>query len=245
MSELPLAEELGRVYAQMSGFVLSEKTIEISLHLVTSLALETFDGSIGAGVTLIDGDGRKTSAGATNELVAEADDLQYRLNEGPCLTACGQLALVRMDDVQTDSRWPRWREAAQDLGVRSTLSAPLVFQGRALGAVKVYGREAGCFDERSDVLLGRFADQAAILLTNVSGLSGVDSQDQADRLSDRLRQALRARNSIALASGILMERHGVSEEAAFLRLVESARVAGRELVAEAAEVIESATREVE
>jgi AmiR/NasT family two-component response regulator len=78
----------------------------------------------------------------------------------------------------------------------------------------------------------RYADQAAILLANVASL------EQASRLSENLQQALRARNVIAMASGILMERHQLSEEQAFLRLVEGARASGHELVAEATRLID-------
>lgn len=233
VSEMPLAEELGRVYAQMAGLLLSEETVQTALDLVTSLALETIPGAGGAGVTLMDGDGHKTSAGATSALVARADDLQYQLDEGPCLTACRTQQVVRIDDLEHDDRWPQWREAALPLGLYSTLSAPLVSQGRALGAVKVYGQQPSAFSAHNELLLGRFGDQAAILLANVATL------DRADRLSEQLQEALRARNAIALANGILMERHSLTEEQAFLRLVEQARAGQHELVDQAADVIRS------
>lgn len=109
MSDLmPLAEELGRLYARMSGLLLSEETVQTALNLVTTLAVETIPGSTGAGVTLIDSNGRKTSAGATSELVTSADDLQYQLGEGPCWTAWARQEVVRIDDLEVDARWPRW-----------------------------------------------------------------------------------------------------------------------------------------
>jgi len=145
--------------------------------------------------------------------------------------------LVRVDDLEHDERWPRWRTAALPLGVRSSLSSPLISQGRALGAVKIYGDRPGAFSAAHEALLRRFADQAAILLANVSSL------DQAEQLSESLQSALRTRNLIALASGIVMERHGLTEEQAFLELVASARREQRELVDEASAIIASSTRE--
>ena len=44
---------------------------------------------------------------------------------------------------------------------------------------------------------------------------------------------------IALASGVLMERHGLNQEQAFLRLVENARRQQQELVDEATTVLDS------
>lgn len=229
---MPLGEELSRVYARMSGVLLSEETVDTALDIITSLALDTVEAAVAAGVTLLDENGDKKSAAATSDLAARADALQYELDEGPCLTASLTRQTVRVDDLEQDDRWPRWREAALPLGVRTCLSSPMVSQGRVLGAIKVYGGEPGSFAGRSERLLPRYADQAAILLANLTTL------EQASRLSENLQQALRARNVIALANGILMERHQLSEEQAFLRLVESARAAGRELVAEATHVID-------
>jgi GAF domain-containing protein len=213
--------------------------VQTALDLVTSLALETIPGAVGAGVTLVDSEGHKTSAGATSALVALADDLQYQLDEGPCLMAWASREVVRIDDLQHDERWPRWRAAALPLGLHSALSAPLISHGETLGAVKVYGQQPDVFSAPNAVLLSRFGDQAAILLANMATL------DRADRLSDRLQEALRARNSIALANGILMERHTLSEEQAFLRLVEQARSGQHELVDEAAQVTGSTARTTE
>jgi GAF domain-containing protein len=234
---MPLAEELSQVYARMSGLLLSEETVQTALDLVTSLALETIDGVVGAGVTLIGTDGHRQSAAATSPLVARADALQYELDEGPCLTAWADHVQVRIDDLQTEERWPGWRRVALPLGLRSSLSTPLRTQGRVLGALKVYGEQAGAFDDRSAVLAARFAAQAAILLANVSTL------DQAERLSVSLQGALRTRNVIALANGVLMERYHLTEEQAFLRLVDSARAGRRELVDEATSVIRSTSPE--
>jgi GAF domain-containing protein len=234
---MPLAEELQKVFARMSGLLLAEEAVQTALELVTALAVETIDAASGAGVTLIDPQGVKVTAAATSDRVGRADDLQYQLEEGPCLSAVAQLELIRVDDLERDERWPRWRAAALPLGVRSSLSAPLISQGRALGAVKVYGDQPGTFSSAHESLLRRFADQAAILLAEVSSL------DRAERLSESLQNALRTRNLIALASGILMERRGLTEEQAFLQLVESARREQRELVDEATAVIESSARE--
>lgn len=230
--QMPLDEELGRVYARMSGLLLSEETVETALDIITSLALDTVTGAVAAGVTLLDENGHKKSAAATSDVAARADALQYALDEGPCLTASATGQLVRIDDLQQDDRWPRWREAALPLGLRSCLSAPMTSQGRLLGAIKVYGLEPGAFAGSSESLVPRYADQAAILLANLTTL------EQASRLSANLQQALRARNVIALASGVLMERHQLSEEQAFLRLVEAARMAGHELVNEASRIVD-------
>jgi GAF domain-containing protein len=238
---MPLAEELSRVYARMSGLLLSDETVQTALGLVTALALETIPGAIGAGVTLLGQagtvDGQERSSGSTSALVARADELQYQLGEGPCLTACEQDVLVRIDDLEQDLRWPRWRAEVLPLGLRSSLSAPLDAQGPTSGALKVYGDHPEAFDQAGENLLTRFAEQAAILLANVTAL------DQAERLSESLQRALRTRNLVALATGVLMERHHLTEESAFLRLVGISRRQQRDLADGAATVVSSTSPE--
>src|SRR3954454_20880036 len=129
----------------MSGLLLSHETVTTALGLVTSLALETVPGSVGAGITLVDESGRRSSA-ATDDRVERADALQYEHDEGPCLAATAIRQVVRVDDVAEDRRWPRWAAAVQPLGLRAALSAPLVAGDRGLGAMKVYSDRPRAFD---------------------------------------------------------------------------------------------------
>jgi GAF domain-containing protein len=211
--DLPLTEELSAVFARMSGLLLSEETVSTAVRLVTSLAQDCIPGTVGAGVTLIDEWGGRSTSAASDPVVERADSIQYELDEGPCLSAWGQRMLVRIDEVEADPRWPRWCRAVQPLGLRSAMSAPLVAGDRPLGAIKVYARQPGAFDTRAEHLLMMFGAQAAILLANVQ------SSEIARRLSDGLKDALRGRDLIATAKGVLMAREGITEEPAFTMLV--------------------------
>jgi GAF domain-containing protein len=235
-SQLPLAEELAGVFARMSGLLLTRETVETVLGLLTSLTLETVRGGDGAGVTLLDERGHRTTSAATDPLVDRADALQYEYDQGPCLAAAAARHVVRVDDLSTDPRWPRWATAAAALGLRAALSAPMVVGDRSLGAVKVYAREPGAFDGRAEQVLPRFATQAAILVANVQSL------ERAERLSDELRQAVRSRDVVSMAKGVLMARHGVDEDAAFGMLLGLARQDGAELRRTAGAVVDSAVR---
>ena len=214
---LPLADELSVVYARMSGLLLSEETVGTAVELITALAADAIPGAVGAGVTLIDERGGRTTSGASDPVVEKADSMQYELDEGPCLVAWEQRALVRVDEIGSDGRWPRWSQAVEPLGLHASLSAPLVAGDRSLGAVKVYARRPGAFDRHAEHLLVMFAAQAAILLANVQ------SVDCARRLGDGLKDALRCRDLIATAKGIVMARDGIAEEAAFAVLVAGAQ----------------------
>jgi GAF domain-containing protein len=235
-TSMPLADELTAVFASMSGLLLSEETVASALGLIGSLALDTVPGAVGAGATLVDARGRKRSSGATDERVEKADDLQYRLNEGPCLAATAARQLIRLDDIERDRRWPRWATGAAQLGLRAAMSAPLVAGTEALGALKVYAEQPGTFDGRSEQLLTMFAAQAAILVANMQ------SYENAHRLSDGLRTAIRSRDVVSMAKGVLMGREVVDEDTAFGLLVARADQSGTTLSEAARAVVDSAVR---
>lgn len=233
---LPLADELAAVYARMSGVLLSEETVSTALQLVTALALETVPGSVGSGVTLIDDRGRPTSAASTDALVEQADALQYELDEGPCLSAWAQRAVVRVDDTAAEHRWSRWCGEVQPLGLRSALSTAMVAGDIALGAIKVYARVPDAYDARSEHLLTLFAAQAAILLSNVQ------THERAQQLSDGLKDALTSRDVIGQAKGILMGQDGIDADTAFALLAAASKRENRKLRDVAQDLVESVER---
>jgi GAF domain-containing protein len=238
-ADLPLADELAQLAARMSPLLLTAETVAAAVQTLTSLAQEAIPVATGAGASLIDDEGTRTSTGATSAVVVTVDDAQYRMDEGPCLTAWAERRVVRVDDLGTDLRWPRWAEAVRFLRVRSVVSAPLVAQGLALGAVKVYSDVSGAFDERTERLLSGFADAAAVLLANVVSL------DNERRLSARLQQAIQDRDTLQLAKGMVMQRDGVSEQTALRSLIGQADSGGRPVQELAASIVGTAIRRVD
>jgi GAF domain-containing protein len=207
-----VADGLAAVLAQLGGVVLSTETLETAVALVTRLAAVTLPSTAGAGVTLVDSRGRRTTA-ASDTLVAEADALQYGFDSGPCLTAWSDQVTVRIDDLTVEDRWPRWTAAAAELGIRAMVSLPLVAEGVSVGAIKVYSREPGVYDAQAEQVLALFAQQAAVLLVNMLTLT------DARRLSAQLSDALQRRDLIGQAKGVLIARGASDEEMAFAMLV--------------------------
>lgn len=221
----------------MSGLLLSRETVDTVLRLITALVLEAIPTGAGAGVTLVDPQGHKTSAAATDPLVERADALQYELGEGPCLAAWAGRSVVRVDDVASDHRWPRWAGQAQGLGLLAALSAPLVAGDTSLGAMKIYSTaEAGAFDSHAERLLTMFAAQAAILVSNIQ------SQESARRMSEQLKTALRGRDVIGQAKGILMSSREVDSDTAFALLASMSRRENKKLQDVAADLVNATGR---
>ncbi len=233
--DLPLSDELAAVSARMSGFLLSEETVESALALISALARDTIPGSTGAGVSIMDEE-RKRSSGSTDERVRAADSLQYELDQGPCLAATAQHGLVRIDDLADDRRWPRWSEAVLPLGLRAAMSTALVAGDQSLGAIKVYADEPRAFDRRSEQLLTLFAAQAAMLVAHVQRYEG------SKRMSEALRQAIESRDVVSMAKGILMGRHAIDEDAAFGMLLARSEQDGSTVAEASAGIVDSVVR---
>jgi GAF domain-containing protein len=221
--------ELAALLARMGAVVMSTETIDTTVELVTSLAVETLPGTIGAGVSLVDARGKRSVA-ASNAMVERADRLQYELDDGPCLTAARERVTVRIDDVRTEPRWRRWTAVA---GVRSMLSVPLVAAGTAIGAIKVYSSEPSAYDAHAEHILELFARQAAILLANAQTLA------DARQLNVQLTEALQSRDIIGQAKGILLAQGAVDDGAAFAMLVKASQRANTRLHAVARQIVDS------
>jgi GAF domain-containing protein len=230
-----VGDELAAVHARLAGVLLTEQTVETALQLITSLAKDTLPGSLGSGVTLMRADGSPATSAATEPLVETLDQLQYQLGEGPCLTAWSCTAIVRSDDLAAEERWPTWSRRAADVGMRSVLSTPMEAGGATWGAVKVYSATADAYDERGEDLLRRFADQAAIFVSNVH------LSQSAQRISDELKATLRSRDVIAKATGIMMARRSMDSDRAYRQLLWLARRARMPLSELAERIVASPT----
>ncbi|MFX1756347.1 GAF domain-containing protein [Rhodococcus sp. As11] len=225
----PTPDAWAAVFARMAGVLLSEQTVTTVLELITSLAKDTLPGTDGSGITLVDETSNRSTSAATGRMVEHLDALQYELGEGPCLTAIRDVVAVRVDDLEVEERWPDWSRRAVELGMSSSLSVPLQYAGEMMGALKVYSTRPRVYTSDSEDILGRFADQAAILLANMHTLTA------AEALNERLLRALRDRDLIATAKGIVMLRENLEADRAAQRLLESSvqrRIPVREVAAE-------------
>ncbi len=225
--------ELTAVLAQMGAVVLSVETVDTTIELVTTLVTRTVPGTTGAGVTLVDDRGKRTTA-ASDPLVEQADALQYQFDSGPCLTAWRDQMSIRIDDTSSETRWPQWTAAVAGLNVRAVLSVPLRTGAAAIGAMKVYSAQPNAYDARAEQLLELFAKQAAILLANTQTLS------DARRLSAELTQALNNRDLIGQAKGVLIAQGAADGQAAFTMLAAASQRSNTKVHDVARQVVASA-----
>jgi GAF domain-containing protein len=214
-------QELARDLARIEGMLPNPKAATEAVRRLAEVARDLVPSATGAGVSLIDEHGRCSTAAATDEVVDTLDALQYELGEGPCLKAWDTTTLQRVDDTAVDGRWPHWSRPAAEAGIRSVLSVPLVFRGRDLGAMKVYAAAPHAFTEHEERLLELLAGAAATLL------GAARAPEDLHQLGSSLKATLESRQNVQLATGMLMERHGIDRRSAHARLVAVSREQGR------------------
>jgi GAF domain-containing protein len=207
MSKLDISSELLDALHQLSSLLDTEDALEKTLNTVVDLSVATLPGCDGAGVTLRV-KGKDTTAAASDEYTLEIDRIQYSSNEGPCVAAVEDGEFKQIASVSEETRWPEFCRRAAEKGFRSSLSLPLKLDG-TVGALNIYAKTENAFDEKAIAVAGVFAKQATIALHNAQ------TYNAARRVADQLNEALKTRDMIGQAKGILMEREGVSEDEAF------------------------------
>ena len=222
VQKLPL-DELSTTIARIKGLLLTEEKVDQAVQLLAKAIKDSVPGTVGAGVSLLDSSGHRTSTGTTDRVARQADALQYELGDGPCLTAWAAEQTILVDDVRTDPRWPEWSAAVTGLPIRSVVSAPLVTGKECIGALKIYAALPSVYDEGTARLLELFAAPAATLLANIQ------STEAPHRISENLQASLYSRDVVNRACGVLMERHSISHEQALRNLMRQAKAASSTL----------------
>ena len=226
-----LASSLGNLSALLSGHA----ALETTLVRVATLAVQAIPGAEGAGLTLLEKD-RPQTVVATADFVREVDDIQYRLWEGPCVSAVSEGVPRTSGNLGGEAQWPRFGPRVGRLGVHSALSLPLLLPDRVLGALNVYARPRDAFTADAMRIGEAFAGPAAVSVNNAQMLA------QAERLATQLSEALTSRAEIDQALGVLMSRSGLSASDAFDRLRSMSQSRSMKLVDVARDLLDEAVR---
>lgn len=162
-----------------------------------------------ASLTVITARSRPRTLASTADLLARLDELQYELDEGPCLEAIDTDDYVHTDDLSRESRWPRFGpRAVADCGVHSMLSIRLTLTGELRAALNFYALDRAVFTEH-DVAV-------SALLSGYVGMA-VALAVERER-SANLEVALGSSRQIGMAMGILMSSRLLTADQAFEEL---------------------------
>lgn len=233
VADSPLAGVVADIVSRRGGAVLPTEAhiVDGTLRLVVNLAKATVGGADGVSVSLLR-DGRMTTVAASDRTVSEMDAGQYETREGPCLAASMEGRWFHVASLADEKRWPAFIPVAMALGIHAILSNPLRLGRQPVGALNIYSRAPGAFGRAEQELAAMIASEASAVLSETS----------LSMSTQRLQEALRNREVVALAQGVLMERTGIAEHGAFDELRRFSQRSDRPLRERAEDVVASTRR---
>jgi transcriptional regulator with GAF, ATPase, and Fis domain len=217
-------DRLAEVFVEVADTLVDDFDVIEFLHMITSRTAE-LAAVPAVGLLLDDGRGRLQLMAASDERTRLLELFQLQNNEGPCLDAFRSgTAVVNADLRLADSRWPTFAPRAAASGFRSVHALPLRLRSNVLGALNLFGADAGVLEPADVRIVQALADVATI------GLLQEKAIRQGEVLTQQLQLALNSRVVIEQAKGALARTHGIDVDAAFELLRGYARANNRKLV---------------
>ena len=226
-----MSESSAHLHQRMAGLAreLHNRPGVYSQAVIDQLVIEaaqTIPGAQYGGLTVTTRRAEVSTAASTHECAVLLDKIQQRYAEGPCLMAAWEHHTVHVDDLSTETRWPKYRRAAlAETPIRSILSFELFTSDQTLGALNVYAEAPGAFDHEAVDLGIVFATHAALVWDSV-------------RREGSFQSALASRDIIGQAKGILMQQFDVDAVRAFELLKRLSQESNTPLVDIACRVVE-------
>jgi signal transduction histidine kinase len=113
---------------------------------------------------------------------------------------------IQVDDLAAlvESEYPEAREVQADLGLRSTVSVPLVRHGTPIGVLAMQRLEVRPFSEQQVALLETFADQAVIAIENARLFEELERRNAEFQASNRqVTEALEQQTATSEILGVI------------------------------------------
>jgi GAF domain-containing protein len=216
--------------------LLSTEGVEQFLHDMAVLAARLVRGGLSVGMTM-QPDGKPVTVACSDPLAARVDEVQYELDEGPCLHAMRDGRMVRVEDTADKARWPEFEARAASHGIRSCLALPLNADGKPVGALNLYAREVAAFGTAEARLAEKFAVNASGAVSLALRLASHTA------LIEQLRSSLASRGVIDQALGIIMAAEHCTQDRAFSILRSASQNSNVKLRDIASAVVASVTGE--
>lgn len=173
----------------------------------------------GASISLMDHGSSRGTFGSSNELSRRLDSLQYTFGEGPCLDAVREGRPVLATDLSDphEQRWPAFRDAMLDSGVRAVFALPVAVASSYIGALDLFRSRRGHLTD--EALAGGLlaAELAALpLLDLMTADLDWDGAAQGENGWEQL--ASLERVEVYQATGMIMGATGMGPSEALVRL---------------------------
>jgi GAF domain-containing protein len=193
---------------ELHDVLLSTPSIEQFLHEMAVMAARLGRGALSCGMTMRSS-GRPVTVACSDQVAARVDEVQYELDDGPCLHAMRDGCMVRIEDTAEKACWPEFEAQAAAHGIRSCLALPLNADGKPVGALNLYSRRTSAFGAAEARRVENFAENASGALSLAMRLASHAT------LIEQLRSSLISRTVIDQALGIIMARERCTQARAF------------------------------
>lgn len=193
-------------------------------------------GADAVAVMTRDGDGARVALlSATSHRAAELEMLQTQHEAGPCVECLRTGRVVRATGEDLARRWGAVGDAVTAAGFGSVAAFPMRYRTQTIGGLNVFHGQGRRLPEEDEELVQAVADMATLLVVH----SRPVPRHHVDGL---VHDALRAREVVEQAKGVLAYNEKVDLATAFDRLLERSRRQGTSLTRTAHEVIVEAQR---
>jgi transcriptional regulator with GAF, ATPase, and Fis domain len=205
-------EDLVESLTELARTLTENESVRDTLESILALALRSIPACHAASVTVLDAKEQPSTIAATDEKTRELDRRQYVLNDGPCLDAARRQEVNRWSLHEAEQKWPAFTSLAEEMGLRSYLSAGLGLAGRRLGALNLSSHDVDGFSQLDEDLISLFTVPASAAIVVVGRYA------EARDLAAQLENALRSRAVIDQAIGIVMAESRCDANQAFATL---------------------------
>jgi GAF domain-containing protein len=218
------AERLARIFVEVADTLIDEFDLIDFLHMLADRTADLV-GASAVGLLVADQRGRLEFLAASDENTRLLELFQVQNSEGPCLDAFRTATpVINADLAEAGGRWPRFAPRATAAGFRSVHAFPLRLRNEIIGALNVFGDQAGRSMDETDVpIVQALADIAAI------GLLQERAIRRGEILTEQLQGALNSRIVIEQAKGAVAQARGVNVDEAFTLIRNYARRTNRRL----------------
>jgi len=222
--------QLKAALAHAARTINEARTLEETLQTIAETAQISIPSMDHVGVSIFNDNGIPVTKAATSELVLELDNLQYSLDEGPCVDSLRGTTVVAAPNLRHDQRWPRYVPEAVQRGLKSQLAVKLSLgESRTVGGLNMYATGSEDIDPQAPGMADLFATHAALALGKAQEI-------------DDLQQALKTREVIGQAVGLLMQRYGLDPDGAFGFLVRSSSHSNTKVREVALQIVDQHTK---
>ncbi|MGC3002457.1 ANTAR domain-containing protein [Streptomyces sp. G35A] len=206
MPRFPAGVDLAEALTAAARRLHETSTPDSTLDIAVRLAVDLVPGAEHAGISVIERDNRRRTLAWTDEVVRSAEDGRSGGERQPYWERLWTAPVAEVADSESDGGG----DTLSGLGLRSVLSLRLRADRRRLTVLTAYARKPRAFDETA-LRIGRlFTAHVGIALESAT-------------VREQLTEAMRTRDLIGQATGILMERLNIDAAGAFDSLVRASQ----------------------